>query len=88
MHERDRKIFKKVMAGRQNVHFYLKWAAMLPRLRTTDLNHIGNRDHLLQIDNIERRFCVTTYSGLFRFEYFIQNHTLIGKLHYKYKNQE
>ncbi len=38
MHERDRKIFRKVMVDRQNVHFYFKWAAMIPTLRTTGLD--------------------------------------------------
>jgi len=40
MNERDRKIFRKVLVGRQNVHIYLKWAAVLLTLRTTDLNNL------------------------------------------------
>ncbi len=39
MHERYRKFFIKVMVGRQNVHFYLKWAAM----RTTGINCISKQ---------------------------------------------
>jgi len=52
MHERDRKIFKKVMAGRQNVNFYLKWSAMLPTLRTTDLDEqsIMGRDQKVGVE--------------------------------------
>jgi len=47
MHEKDRKIFINVMVGRQNVHFYLKWAAMLLMLRTTG---IDDSENLLKLE--------------------------------------
>ena len=39
MHERDRKNYRKVFVGHQNVLFYLKRVAMLPTLRTTGVEH-------------------------------------------------
>jgi len=46
MHTRDRKFFRKIMVGRQNVHIYLKWAAVHLMLRTTALEYHGPQTSL------------------------------------------
>ena len=44
MQKRKKKV-KKGLVGRQNDPIYLKWAAMLPTLRTPDLDCHLNIDH-------------------------------------------